>query len=135
MNLKQVLKCCYNSSTDNVFGQINLFSECGQKYQNIVIIEFSSINCYTTSDLSWQQRKEEYCHKYSSFPDLCNSVHSCSQCWEACKGRQMRSKSCIQNPNALPFLWLIGPAKCLLFRVMESYSLHTIDFCKVKDKF
>lgn len=46
----------------------------------------------------------------------------------------MRNKSCIQIPNALPFLWLIGSAKCLLLGLMESYDLGTIELCRIKDK-
>lgn len=48
----------------------------------------------------------------------------------------MRNKPCIgfQIPNELLFLWLIGSAKCLLLGLMETYNLHTIDLCKIKDK-
>lgn len=32
---------------------MNLLSECGRKYKNIAVIEFSPINCYATSDHSF----------------------------------------------------------------------------------
>lgn len=38
---------------------MNLFSECAPKYKNIAIIEFSSINCYATSDHSFGNREKK----------------------------------------------------------------------------
>jgi len=38
---------------------MNLFSECGQKYKNIAIIEFSSINCCATSEYSFGNREKK----------------------------------------------------------------------------
>lgn len=90
------------------------------------------MNCCATSDHSFSNRE-----KKSTVITIVVFLISAAQCTDVLSAekpaREDKWEICIQVPNVLLFLWLIGSARCIL-GPMESYNLPTIDLCKIKDK-